>query len=243
MSMHDFIDYLTLPPRSAVPRASFDSPPIGKLLDWLVNDWSKPTVTAREAYSYGPRAIRDRETILSLALILVARGWLVPIPTRRRDMKEWQIVRGPSPTGAEAGPRATPMAKRTNLKPPPIDKLLDWLVNDWNKPTVTARDMYSRGPCCVRNREAVLRLAQSLVDLGWLVPTPARQSNTRQWQIIRESSSVTSPRDGSGKPRFTMRDLLAQEAVSLPDVSPAAARVIERFYSLADLEEPEGERS
>jgi hypothetical protein len=67
-----------------------------KLLDWLLHDWNKPTVTARDIYCYGPNAIRDRETTLSLAEILVDHGWLNPLKTRRRDMREWQIVKGPS---------------------------------------------------------------------------------------------------------------------------------------------------
>jgi hypothetical protein len=193
MSVPEFITYLTLPARSAVPRADPDSPPIGKLLDWLVNDWTKPTVTAREAYSYGPNAVRDRETILSLARILVARGWLICVPTRRRDMKQWWIVRNPPPAGGEAGPISLPITlattrpavKRTNIEPPPINLLLDWLVNRWSKPTISARDLYTYGPKCVRNRQTVLSLTQDLSERGWVVPIPSRQRNMKQWRIIR----------------------------------------------------------
>jgi hypothetical protein len=78
------------------------SSPIEKLLDWLVNHWAKDTVTAREIYNYGPRSIRDKRTTLSLAQILVEQGRLVPIETRRHDMREWKIVReANSPTAAE----------------------------------------------------------------------------------------------------------------------------------------------
>jgi uncharacterized protein DUF3987 len=63
-----------------------------KLLDWLVKDWRKPTVAAREIYTFGSNAIRDRETALALANILVEHGWLKPLPTKRRDQKEWQIL-------------------------------------------------------------------------------------------------------------------------------------------------------
>ena len=65
-----------------------------KLLDWLLRDWAKPTVAARDLYRLGPAAIRDRETALSLTKILVEHGWLSPVKTRRRDMREWQIIRG-----------------------------------------------------------------------------------------------------------------------------------------------------
>ena len=68
-----------------------------KLLDWLLTDWDKPSVTARDIYRYGPNAIRDRETALNLARILVEHGWLIPIETRRADMHEWRIVRGSEP--------------------------------------------------------------------------------------------------------------------------------------------------
>jgi hypothetical protein len=77
-----------------VPPAGPESPLIEKLLDWLVNHWAKPTVTASDIYTYGPNAVRDREVTLELAKALVKRGWLTPLKTRRRDMQEWRIFRG-----------------------------------------------------------------------------------------------------------------------------------------------------
>jgi hypothetical protein len=68
--------------------------PAQRLLDWLQH-WAKPTVSARDIYMYGPRSIRDRERAIDLAGILVGHGWLIPNKTRRRDMREWQIVRKP----------------------------------------------------------------------------------------------------------------------------------------------------
>jgi hypothetical protein len=82
-------------PPSEQPR--INSPPTEKLLDWLVNYWPKTTITARELYTWGPRSIRDKKTILNLAQILVERGWLVPLHPRlvtgrrRRDKREWKI--------------------------------------------------------------------------------------------------------------------------------------------------------
>src|SRR5215467_13384380 len=70
------------------------SPQIENLLDWLVNHWTKTTVTAREIYTYGPNPVRDKKTTLSLAQILVERGWLIPMHPdfltgrRRRDKSE-----------------------------------------------------------------------------------------------------------------------------------------------------------
>ena len=70
-------------------------PPAQKLLHWLQHDWTKPTISARAIYTYGPSSIRDRESAIDLAEILVKHGWLVPIKTRRPDMKKWQITKGP----------------------------------------------------------------------------------------------------------------------------------------------------
>ena len=67
-----------------------------KLLNWLLREWAKPTVSARDIYTYGPSAIRDRSTTLSLAKILVDHGWLKPHKTRRHDAREWQIIRNPA---------------------------------------------------------------------------------------------------------------------------------------------------
>jgi hypothetical protein len=64
-----------------------------KLLNWLLHERAKPTVSARDIYTYGPSAIRDRETALRLAKILVDHGWLKPHQTRRRDAREWKIIR------------------------------------------------------------------------------------------------------------------------------------------------------
>jgi hypothetical protein len=92
MSMRDFVLYHTVSPPSAVPPTNRKSPPVGKLLDWLVNHWAEPSITAREIYSYGPRCIRDKQTTLNLTHALVERRWLIPIETRRRDMHEWHIA-------------------------------------------------------------------------------------------------------------------------------------------------------
>jgi|SRR5215471_4500025 len=64
-----------------------------KLHEWIQH-WSKPTVSARDIYKFGPNSIRDPKKAIGLAEILVGHGWLIPNQTRRRDMKEWQIVRG-----------------------------------------------------------------------------------------------------------------------------------------------------
>jgi hypothetical protein len=68
--------------------------PAQQLLDWLQR-WRHPTVSSRDICIYGPRPIRDRESAIKSAEVLVRHGWLVPHKTRRQDMKHWQIVRRP----------------------------------------------------------------------------------------------------------------------------------------------------
>src|SRR5262249_40760808 len=65
-----------------------------KLLNWLQH-WTKPTITAQEIYTFGPRHIRNRKRTLDVAEILVRNGWLIPVKTRWRRRYEWQIVKRP----------------------------------------------------------------------------------------------------------------------------------------------------
>ena len=69
--------------------------PAQKLLDFLQQHWTKPTITSREICRSAPNAIRNQKSAINSAEILVKNGWLVPIKTRRHDMHEWQIVRKP----------------------------------------------------------------------------------------------------------------------------------------------------
>jgi hypothetical protein len=79
-----------------VPPSDYKSHPVERLLDWLVNRWGKPTVSARDIQRFGPNPIRDRNSANAMAEILVEHGWLAPLKTHRYDRREWQIVRGTS---------------------------------------------------------------------------------------------------------------------------------------------------
>jgi len=92
-SLFERLDRGRPPPAEAASKQPHRSPP--KLLDWLLTHWNKPTVTARDIYRVGPNSIRNRKSAIDLAEILAKHGWLVPLKVHRRDMKEWQIVRGP----------------------------------------------------------------------------------------------------------------------------------------------------
>jgi hypothetical protein len=82
--------------RPIVPPTDYNSPPIDKCLDWLVNRWPRSSVRVRDICRFGPNTTRDRKSAIALAETLVEHGWLTPIKARRCDMREWQIVRGPS---------------------------------------------------------------------------------------------------------------------------------------------------
>jgi len=103
-SLFERLDEGRPPPTKKAQKPS----PAQKLLDWLQH-WTQPTVSARDICIYGPNAIRDRESAIASAEILVKNGWLVPIKTRRHDMREWQIVRKPiiHPTVATAATGTT----------------------------------------------------------------------------------------------------------------------------------------
>jgi hypothetical protein len=80
------------PPQEPTPPAT----PLaaGRLLDWLQNHWTQPTISTRNICQYGPRPIRDRESATKTAEALVRHGWLVPMKTGRYDSKRWQIAIG-----------------------------------------------------------------------------------------------------------------------------------------------------
>jgi hypothetical protein len=69
--------------------------PAQALLDWLQQDQTRTFISARDICRLGPGQIRKRECALDSAKILVEHGWLIPLETRRDDMRWWQIVRKP----------------------------------------------------------------------------------------------------------------------------------------------------
>jgi hypothetical protein len=82
-------------PQPIIPPAHRKASPNEQLLTWMVNHWSKPTVTLRDISAYGPNCVRDPADIMSLTKTLVQYGWLIPVRAWRRDMKKWRIVREP----------------------------------------------------------------------------------------------------------------------------------------------------
>jgi hypothetical protein len=79
-----------------VPPSDNNSPPVEKLLDFIVNRWRKPVIRAREIRRFGPGSIRNRKSAMALAEILAQNGWLAPLPpTRQHNERIWRVVRGP----------------------------------------------------------------------------------------------------------------------------------------------------
>ena len=93
-SLFEQLDKMRLPPVEEASKKARKPLPAQKLLDWLQH-WTKPTVRARDICIYGPNSLRDQERVIDSAEILVKNGWLVPLKTRRHDMRAWQIVRKP----------------------------------------------------------------------------------------------------------------------------------------------------
>jgi hypothetical protein len=82
-----------------------------------------------------------------------------------------------------------PPTEEKTKQPPedPTEKLLEWLVNHWNKPTITGRDFYRHGPnSSVRNNKTmILSLTQALEARGWLTPVPTWRHDKHEWRIVR----------------------------------------------------------
>jgi hypothetical protein len=73
--------------------ARTQEPPAQRLMTWLPR-WPKATISVRDVRLFGPNSLRDPEIASDAVEILAGFGWLIPVETRRRDMKWWQIVRG-----------------------------------------------------------------------------------------------------------------------------------------------------
>ena len=92
------------------------------------------------------------------------------------------------PVTIPRGPLLQPVVPPTDYNSPPIEQLLDFLINRWSEPTINARTIHWRGPNCTRNRKSVIELAEALVAAGWLSPVKARRHDMRVWEIVRGPS-------------------------------------------------------
>ena len=78
----------------------------------------------------------------------------------------------------EPTPEPSPQAN-----PPEARRLLNWLQNSWDEPTICARDIYRYGPGRSLGRVTTLKLADTLVKRGWLIPLGTHRRDRKRWQI------------------------------------------------------------
>jgi hypothetical protein len=63
----------------------------------------------------------------------------------------------------QSGPLLRWVVPPAEPKSPPIEKLLDWLLNHWTEDTISVRDIHRSGPNVTRNRKSATELAERLV--------------------------------------------------------------------------------
>jgi hypothetical protein len=86
-------------PPEIIPATNLKLLPVGRFLNWLLNSWDEPTISACEIYTYGPVSVRNPKEAIHAAEILVQHGWLTPLRAHRHDRKLWLINRENKPTG------------------------------------------------------------------------------------------------------------------------------------------------
>ena|SRR5215471_1528675 len=69
----------------------------------------------------------------------------------------------------------------------PTTQLLTWLIKRWNRPTISANEIYRHAPSSAgrNNKTMVLNLAQTLEDRGWLIRQPTWRHDRHEWKIAR----------------------------------------------------------
>jgi hypothetical protein len=89
---------------------------------------------------------------------------------------------------SEPGNEQRQVVPVADIKMLPAGRLLHWLINFWEKPTVTARNIYQFGPHGTRKRETASSSVKILEDRGWIIPVKAPRHDQRKWLIVRELS-------------------------------------------------------
>ena len=86
------------------------------------------------------------------------------------------------------GPMLRPVVPPSDYRAPPIEKLLDWLVNRWPKDTVKTKNILQFGPKPLRNRKSARATAELLEKNGWLTRLKTRCYREHEWRIERGPS-------------------------------------------------------
>jgi hypothetical protein len=83
----------------------------------------------------------------------------------------------------------TPEVKQPLTQSPQLEKLLDWLVNHWPRPTISVADICTYGPR-PRNRNRAVELAEILTKYRWLEPLKTHRRDRQEWKIIRGPTPI-----------------------------------------------------
>src|SRR5262245_34076720 len=78
------------PPIKKAPETS----PAQKLLNFLQR-WPKDTVSLRDLRQFGPKSMRNRQSMIDSTEVLVRHGWLAPTQGPQRNSRQWQVMRRP----------------------------------------------------------------------------------------------------------------------------------------------------
>jgi len=68
----------------------------------------------------------------------------------------------------------------------PAQRMLDWLIQRWDKEIVWMKDIRQFGPSALRNPKTAIDAAGALVKDGWLVPEPTRRYDAHKWRFVRK---------------------------------------------------------
>jgi hypothetical protein len=81
------------------------------------------------------------------------------------------------------GPFLQPVVPPADRKAAPIERLLSWIMNNFDGTTISVRDICWRGPRPIRDRANALAMAESLVAAGWLAPIKSHRHDRREYRI------------------------------------------------------------
>ena len=85
-----------------------------------------------------------------------------------------------------------PLSAEKPQHPLPAQKLLDWLIQRWDKDIVWMKDIRQFGPSALRDPKTAIDAAETLIREGWLIPESTHRSDAHKWRFVRRP--VAQPR-------------------------------------------------
>jgi hypothetical protein len=114
----------------------------------------------------------------------LAQPGFVDEPKKESPTKPEKILRGPL---------LQPIVPPATQNDPPLERMLDFLVNHWRQPTIDVRSIMQYGPR-PRSRKKALDLTEILVANGWLEPLDTHRRDRRVWRIARGPDKPNNPK-------------------------------------------------